>query len=74
MDYRIQDCNSTEKPGEMAQNDSAPEKLDDRFPFKQSIGSLTYVADKTRPDIAHAVGVASRTSQPTSEHKSRHGD
>lgn len=36
--------------------------------FKEAIGCLLYIVTCTRPDIAQAVGVASRTAKPTELH------
>jgi hypothetical protein len=40
-----------------------------KFPYREAIGSLTYVATKTRPDIARAVSVVAQFQEkPTKEH------
>lgn len=42
--------------------------LKDKFPYREAVGSLMYLAVMTRPDISYAVGVASRDlGEPTSE-------
>lgn len=38
------------------------------YPFKELVGNLLYLATRSRPDISHAVSVASRTSTPTNSH------
>lgn len=45
------------------QLDSSP--LDPQTPFKEALGALLYLSICTRPDIAHAVNIASQTSLPT---------
>lgn len=47
------------------------EPLTEEYPFKQLVGSLLYLVTCTRPDIAHALSVASRTSKPTHTHWNR---
>ena len=37
------------------------------FPYRQAVGALMYLMVSTRPDIAYAVGVASRTLENPSE-------
>jgi hypothetical protein len=46
------------------------ERLDvSTFPYPSLIGSLLYIANCTRPDISHAVGVLSRyMAEPTQDH------
>lgn len=40
-----------------------------KFPYREAIGSLMYLAVATRPDIAHAIGILSRSlSNPTENH------
>lgn len=45
--------------------------LTPEYPFKELVGSLLYMVTCTRPDIAHAVSMASRTGQPTMAHWNR---
>lgn len=41
-----------------------------KFPYRELIGSLMYLAVATRPDIAHAVGIVSRyLEKPTTTHE-----
>lgn len=67
--FGMSDCKPTSTPEEVGQTDlSNGPKLDDKFPFKELVGCLLYLVTCTRPDIAHAVSVASRTSEPTELH------
>lgn len=67
--FGMSSCKQSSTPEEVGQvdYDSAP-KLKENFPFKELIGCLLYITTCTRPDIAHAVSVASRTSEPTEAH------
>lgn len=67
------DCDPAATPEEVGGStkiDSC-ESLSPEFPFKEMVGSLLYLVTGTRPDIAHAVSLASRTSRPTIEHKNK---
>lgn len=44
----------------MLTNDDRSEETDKNFPYRESVGSILYLASKTRPDLAYAVGYASR--------------
>lgn len=45
-------------------NDGSTEEI--RFPFREAIGSLLYLANKTRPDITYAINRLSRNvEKPT---------
>ena len=43
------------------------EKLVDTIPYMQAIGSLNYLATRTRPDISYAVGYMARKMQTPSQ-------
>jgi len=67
--FHMPQCNSVPTPEEVRVfNPEGSELLGEEFPFKEAIGSLLYLATCTRPDLAHAVSVASRTSKPTVAH------
>lgn len=67
--FNMKDCNSVSTPEEVGQVDfeNSP-LLDPQYPFKELVGSLLYLVTCTRPDIAHAVSIASRTAAPTQAH------
>lgn len=44
----------------MLMNDNRSEETNQNFPYHEGIGSILYLASKTRPNLAHAVGYASR--------------
>lgn len=67
--FNMQDCKPTSIPEEVGVfSDENSPLLGPEYPYKAAIGSLLYLVTCTRPDIAHAVGIASRTSAPTQAH------
>lgn len=59
--FNMKDCNAVAIPGDPNQKMSKfADEPDAEFPYRQAIGSLMYLATCTRPDICHAIGVASR--------------
>lgn len=53
------------KSGKGDEEPESPDQLED-FPYRQAVGSLSYLMVGTRPDIAYAVGVVSRNlDKPT---------
>ena len=61
------DCNSISTPMEC--KPIAAENYNFKFPYRELIGSLIYLAILTPPDISYAVGVLSRSLEnPTTEH------
>lgn len=69
--FNMKDCKIASTPEEVGVCNTSQEKLSDGYPFKELVGSLLYLVTCTRPDIAHAVSMASRTSDPTQEHWAR---
>ena len=67
--FNMSDCKPASTPEEVGavKFDNA-ELLTEEYPFKELVGSLLYLVTCTRPDIAHAVSIASRTSKPTTVH------
>lgn len=67
--FNMLDCKPASTPEEVGAVDlSDAPRLPPDAPFKELVGSLLYLVTCTRPDIAHAVSVASRTSEPTEAH------
>ena len=66
--FSMQDCKPASTPGEVGVKIEESPLLPIENKFKELVGSLLYLVTCTRPDIAHAVSVASRTSQPTEAH------
>ena len=44
-----------------------PGKAESKFPYRSAVGALMYLMVGTRPDIAYAVGVASRSLENPTE-------
>lgn len=44
----------------MMVNDDGTKEMNQSFPYRESVGSILYLASKTRPDLTYAVGYASR--------------
>uniref|UniRef100_A0A6V7M2P7 Reverse transcriptase Ty1/copia-type domain-containing protein n=1 Tax=Bracon brevicornis TaxID=1563983 RepID=A0A6V7M2P7_9HYME len=68
--FNMQDANPTSVPSDL--NVKLVKSSDDQkeeFPYGKAIGSLLYAAIVSRPDIAYAVGAASRSiEKPGTEH------
>lgn len=67
--FKMTNCNPVPVPSTPDDpNQIEGELLNEEIPYKEAIGCLMYLVTCTRPDIAHAVGLASRTSKPTVRH------
>lgn len=66
--FGMNDCKPVNTPEEVGVSfeESPPLPTDNQF--KELVGSLLYLTTCSRPDIAHAVSIASRTAQPTQAH------
>jgi len=51
-------------PGEQFDPDADFRKLSEEAPFRLLVGSLLSIARMTRPDIMHAVSIASQVAEP----------
>lgn len=67
--FGMNDCKPCSTPEEVGPQQSVDMKqLPPNYPFKDLVGSLLYLVTLTRPDLAHAVSIASRTANPTMDH------
>lgn len=67
--FNMTDCRAASTPEEVGAHLIADDSiLGDNYPFKDLVGSLLYLVTCTRPDLAHAVSMASRTAKPTMQH------
>lgn len=69
--FNMENCNTVSTPSDTNQQmQSFDESSASNYPYRELIGSLMYLAVGTRPDLAHAVGIASRYLQnPTIVHE-----
>lgn len=59
--FNMENCNSVSTPSDPNQILHSFEESDvAKYPYRELIGSLMYLSIGTRPDITHAVGMASR--------------
>lgn len=70
MRFNMANCKSVTTPADPNQVLSHFErKSDSKFPYREAVGSLMYLAIATRPDLSYAVGCVSRyLEKPSSEH------
>lgn len=70
--FAMEDANPVSMPEDQHSNLAAMEDsklVDNSVPYRQAVGSLMFLATVTRPDISHAVGVASRfLNSPNNAH------
>lgn len=69
--FGMLDCNPVDTPSDVNQKlfKGESSEKDENIPYQQAVGSLIYLAQGTRPDIAYAVNNASRFNNCyTSEH------
>lgn len=60
--FNMTECNPATTPAATAPL-TANDENDEAIPYQQAVGALLFIAQATRPDIAHAVNVASRFNQ-----------
>ena len=63
--FRMNECKPISTPAVPLSYGNEEEELPDNVPYRQAIGALHFLSNKTRPDIAYAVSVvASRQIKP----------
>lgn len=58
--YRMGSARPVSTPCESSVSNSALQLKQSKFPYREAVGSLNYLATMTRPDLSFAVSVASR--------------
>lgn len=67
--FGMSECKAVKTPIEPAIKFSQDAKPDNKYPYRQVIGCLLYIAQATRPDISFAVNALSRyNAEPKTEH------
>jgi hypothetical protein len=66
--FGMKDSNAVNTPEEVGASFEGSPLLPTDNQFKELLGSLLYLTTCSRPDISHAVSIASRTAQPTQAH------
>lgn len=66
--FDMADCKPVSTPEAVGAVLDQSQMLPQDNQFKELVGSLLYLSTCTRPDISHAVSIASRTSKPTQAH------
>jgi transposase InsO family protein len=59
--FGMDECNPVTTPMVRDGEKQMTEVLEENFPYREAVGALMYLMVGTRPDIAYAVGVVSRT-------------
>jgi hypothetical protein len=75
-EFNMHECRGVNSPGAQSelskqQCPSSPHEIEQmrKIPYRQAVGSLMYLANCTRPDLAHAVQLVAQFSQnPGAEH------
>lgn len=60
QNYNMQDCNSTKIPLNNSDTKRSDKTENKKFPYREVIGSLLYLNNKTRPDLSFSINFASR--------------
>jgi histone deacetylase 1/2 len=69
QDYDMTNAKRANVPAQKGMPTGACDTPNIDFPYREAIGSLTYLATRTRPDIARAVSAVAQFSEnPTTEH------
>jgi len=63
--FKMGTSNPLSTPEEQFDPNADFRELSEGVPFKELVGSLLYVARMTRPDIMHAVSIASKVAKPS---------
>ena len=66
--FGMSDCNAACTPEELKSDFESSPPLENDQKFKQLVGNILYLVSCTRPDVAHALSMASRTPKPTEAH------
>ncbi|XP_049886421.1 uncharacterized protein LOC126380883 [Pectinophora gossypiella] len=64
-DYNMKDAKIIQTPMETIKREKSDKNI--TFPYRQLLGSLTYISNKTRPDISFAVNQCSRNVENPTE-------
>jgi hypothetical protein len=59
--FNMQDCKDSPTPLVTNPSTESREYYESRFPYREAVGSLVHLSTKTRPDLAYAVNLKSRT-------------
>ena len=65
--FNMENANPVETPIIKSSQNIEPGKAESKFPYNSAVGALMYLMVGTRPDIAYAVGVASRSLENPTE-------
>ena len=65
--FNMENANPVETPIIKSSQNNEPGKAESKFPYRSAVGALMYLMVGTRPDIAYAVGVASRSLENPTE-------